>query len=277
MMNGNRHPRLRYLWFWRSVLQNASLPSEHVFNSDGPWDIVYQRGNKTLKYEIPASHPAFAAAPHLWENPLTFSAGRGHGHLYPLGDDEANRGPQFRPAGTGFLDTPFDGVVVFLCRFWFAYEGSLTIADEQWEVLLEFGKEYFSRKDTPHFFIEYATEDTFKRVAILVQPRFEFGTNPSSLTNPTRFETDANADIKVFVRNDDDPPTGSPLDIPAHPMEVHLRKSDVGRWLMRFALDADHNGLERVNVPFTNSDFTDLNIALSLALGRTTGIIRAYA
>ncbi|MCH9688468.1 MAG: hypothetical protein K0V04_43965 [Deltaproteobacteria bacterium] len=275
MMRANQHPRLRYLWMLAEHAKRQSLPPDHWFAAEGPFSVMYGGdGLRTLRYEIPQTHRGFAGRPNPWTAPLETPVGRGRGLLYPMSEDEATRGPWLLPPSGGVLADGFDGVFVFVCRLWFEPRASLD-GDDAWKAMRKVGSEHFRRGTMPRFCVRFPGAATFSRVALLVQPTFELSVAPSPLDDGSGAQTAAAADITVLVRGDDDPPQSGPLETPPHPMQVSLRESEVGRWLMRFALRQDLNGLVRDNGSFAARDFSEMNAALAAALGRAPGVVEA--
>ncbi len=276
MMKGNRHVRLRYLWEKARQTSGLGLPPDHWFNTEGPFTPMYGKaGLRTLRYDIPSTLPGFSTPPNPWRQPLEVPVGRGRGFLYPVSEDESTRGPWLLPPSGGVLDEGFDGAFVFVCRFWFEPRGDHDV-DDLWGNMLEFGSEYFDRATMPRFCVRFAGASQLRRVALIVQPTFGLNTAPTvPAGQPGHQAVPAENDIVVLVRDDDDPPQSGPLDIPPHPVQVSLRESDMGRWLMRFALQPDHNGLVRDNQPLSAADFTPMNQALAAALGRAPGTVEA--
>ena len=280
MMNANRHPRLRYSWF---VLQNLAnnvkaSSKDHWWHKEEPFMIRYVAGARTMEFSVPAKDPAFAKSPDPWRDPIRDRVGECTVFLLHLGDDESARGCIIKDAPLIF-DEPLDGCVVVSCNFWFEFTSSVGDAEDQWEVMYDqFGRIYYQRNKMPHFIIEGpAGAKSFKKVAILVHPMFETGTNPSRIgtdgSGNAVFATKDKADVEVIVRGHDGKKRLASFG--AGPAEVKIRDRKVGHWLMRFAIDPNKHLMSEDNDKIKAADLEPINAWLAKTLGRGLGKIKS--
>jgi hypothetical protein len=269
MMQGNRVPRLRY--DWRRVrnlvaFQAANARPEFQWIVDeAPFIAQYIGGGKTLRYTLPPNATPFAADPDPWTS-HPGRTGLADLALFMASDDESTRGPIIRPPSAAILDTPFDGVLVVNPKFWFTFDGSISDVGDRWEVMYDdFAAQFYDVEKAPKFVITSSGGTGLHRVCVLLQPRFEFGPNPSM--NGTTPETVANADIEVRVRSGgarSRTATGTP-----HVLSI--RKGDVGRFLMRYALSPTQAIFDaRDNSKLEPADLRPVNVWFAAQVNRTT-------
>jgi len=273
MMQGNRVPRLRY--DWRRVRNLAGIlaagssrPELQWIAAEGPFMVQYVGGGKTLRYSLPVNATPFAADPDPW----TAHPGRASLcdlALFLASDDESTRGPIITPPDAGILDSPFDGVLVVRPKFWFTFDASVSDAGDRWELLYDdFASEFYDRARCPKFVITSSGGTGLHRILLLLQPRFEFG--PSPTMNGTTPEALANADIEVRVRGSG---TARTRTATATPHVLAIRKGDVGRFLMRYALSPTQAVFDaRENGAWRPSDFRPVSQWLANTLGRSTTV-----
>jgi hypothetical protein len=280
MMQGNHHPRLRYPWFVLDNLRfNLDRTSKtHWWHEEGPFMVQYVAGSRTMKYVLPEKAPAFSQRPHVYRHPVEDRVGECKVFLHHLGDDESARGCIIKNAPTIF-DKPLDGCIVVACNFWFEFTASVGDAEDQWDAMYEqFGRIYYKRADMPHFIIEGpAGAKTFTKVGVLVRPRFEMAPNPSKLSTDASgnavFQTKDKADIEVEVRGHGG--TERLASFGAGAAVVKIRDSEVGHWLMRFAIDPDKHLTTKDNDPIKAADLDPVNAWVAKALGRGLGKVKS--
>ena len=265
-MIGNRLPRLRYAWPFARWLaaQAGTRPAEDWLHGLLPCDVHYQAGGRTLRYRV-------ADGVDLWEPVHSGAQQQVQLALYALGDDESSRGPMFTNPPHVF-DTPFDGVVVVSCNLWFDFEDSVSGLSRRWELMVGFGETYETRASIPRFFIEAPAGATeYRRVAILVVPRFQFGPQPSSTAAA---EALAQAHVRVVVFGGSN--AAPTKDLTTSPPRLRIHRSAVSHAIVRFALDPATQPTGNLTAPLSAADLAPVNVWLATQLGRAAGTLRAY-
>jgi len=278
MMNTNHNPRLRYTWAHlavaHEVLDQDILRDSHWFSQEAPFFPQYTAGGRTMRFSVPyadALKPGNNWA--LWSDPTASSAGLGQANLYPMGTDESSVGPMFTDPSSGLLSIPFDGVLVFVVKYWFTFDSSIDDLDDRWEVMTDFALQFQNRADLPHFYVDTPAAPNMKKVAILLQPLFEYGPSPEASFSGT-MTVKADADIEVIVRGNDGHERLAVHG--AGQANVRIRDNDVDRWLMRFALDPSRWDTLRNDDELGAGDLQPLAVWLATELGHPHGTIRSY-
>jgi len=277
MMRSNQHPRLRYSWLLSAALERirSNVPKDHFLQQAWIGRYVVKGKHATeLRYNTTPSASFLTRSP--WEAVNSGKVNHVKLWLFRASDDEGIRGPLFYEPSK--LVTPrFDGLLVVHTDFWFDFR-SIFDPDDQWRAMYtRFGKTYFDREKTPHFFIESGADATdFKQVALIVQPRFEFGPKPSELTpasgtTPATFADVAQADVHVVVGT-----SKTRVITPGTPPKIEIHEDAVGNWLMRYALDPIAHRETSTNLPLTDADFISVKQWLATELKRTPGTIRPF-
>ncbi len=272
MMRNNRIPRLRYAWQRvRNVAAIANaLPTTHWSRTEAPFMAQYVAGSTTLRYALPTDVGPFATDPETW-TPQRGSVGRCETALFMVGDDESTRGPVITPPTSGLRSDHFDGIVVVSPKLWFSFGPSVASLSDRWELMYDdFGRVYSTREQTPQFFIAAPSGATrMLRILILVQPRFEYGPNPSPLSATTVAQR-SSADIEVNVQNG----SAARLLTPGSPDVLRIRQGDVGQFLMRYALAPSAAVFNaRVNTPLTATDLAPVAAWVGTTLSRGAGTV----
>jgi hypothetical protein len=240
MMWYSQIPRLRYIWHHIAFLNGgaaaalpegpyvASYPSldggiTHVMpggNKDGPWSIVAQ------------SRMASKRASMV---------------LYRVGDDESTVEKMFtRPAGITAPGAWINGLLLITTKIWFNFlpstAGDFPTELDRWTPLATFYRKILGTgyKLKQRFLLEGPSSSPLARVAVVFQPRVEFGSLPSSSTS------EADADVAVDVVFQTTPP-GSPPGTPIAPIgpppasgppRLVIDVSNLDLSILRFTLDA---------------------------------------
>ena len=240
MMWYSQIPRLRYIWHHVAFLNGgaaaalpegpyaASYPSldggiTHVMpggNKDGPWSIVAQ------------SRMASQRASMV---------------LYRVGDDESTVERMFkRPAGTTAPGAWINGLLLVTMKIWFNFlpstAGDFSSEPERWTPVRDFYKQILGPryKMMQRFVLEGPSSSPLARVAVVFQPRVEYGPLPTAGTS------EASADVVVDVvfqstapgsaHGTSLAPFGPP---PANaPTRFVVDSGDLDLSLLRFTLDA---------------------------------------
>jgi hypothetical protein len=271
MMNSNYIPRLRYGWFEvQDLVTQGGTGPQSFTASEGPYVYRYIAGSKTLDYKLPTDVAPLGATPHPWSH-ADGRTGACALQLFALGDDESSRGLMIRPSGQPVLDTPLDGVVTVFPKFWYDFDATISAVGTRWQAMYDdFGREFYTLDNIPKFFISYPSATSLKRVLVMLQPRFEYGPTPSVTSTSTgATEPIGNADIVLRVRDG-----GATQVVTTSPQVLRVRRGDVGRWLMRYALTPTAAVFAaRNNAAWSVADFAPVNTWLSTLLGRGTGTV----
>jgi hypothetical protein len=183
LMTWAHNPRLRYLWGKVQLLSSTlglpttvPLVATHLSNP-----------RKTLRHALPdlsAMHtpPSRSVSPwtpvHGGNVPSAANAKRpSRWSLFALGEDEWTE-----RAGLA----RFDGLVTIETKFWFNFlsNNNIDFPDDikRWSVIKEFNALFFSGDELPLIKFCVATSDpsatVLPRLAVIFQPRFEFGPDP---------------------------------------------------------------------------------------------------
>jgi hypothetical protein len=247
MMRSNKLPRLRYVWHHIAAFVNngaakSALP-EGPYSSQAP---AFARGtshripdgNATQPWGLLAQRPG--------------PAGRSNVVLYRTGDDEATVEAVFpRPASVAATPGAWlQGILVVTPKIWFNFlpsaAGDFASHAKRFLAMQDFHLTLFNKEWKPkqRFLIESVPALRLPRIAILFQPRMEFGPVPQPLSGfvPPN-ATEANADFVVDVVFQSGPlplkppilPAGWP---PSTKPRLVLGSEDVNLAVLRFALGA---------------------------------------
>jgi hypothetical protein len=271
MMKANMVPRIRHEWNAATKLVDAAeaagFRKDHWTVTEKPFVVQYLGGGKKLRYALPDGVLKFGDRPQYWgqhDDRVALC----DVHLFLAGDDESTRGQMITPPDAGILATPFDGVIVVNPKFWFTFDSSISDTDDRWEFLYEeFARDFVHREHCPKFFIESAGGVGLHRVVVVFQPRFEFGPSPSKI-DKTKLEVVTNADIEVRVRGSGTPRVRTAT---GKPHVLAVRKGDVGKFLMRYALDPTQAVFDdRNNEDLQPKELHPVNAWFAKLVGRTT-------
>lgn len=282
LMNGNRIPRLRYAWALLATLHaqlaNEGLADDHWFNQEGPFYPVCDTGehgiiNYALEYSGLGGTSRSPEWP-LWElPPHTGRIGLSTAHLFPTRRDETIMGPGFTNPSAGILTERFDGILVVTTKLWFNFGAGIDDIDDRWEVMTDLGLTFHSRGDTPHFYIDTPGATEFRKVLVLFQPRFEYGPQPHvDFGGNTAQQSEA--DIEMIVRGNDGHQRIAAFG--SGQARVSIRDSDVGTWVLRFAIDPDEWSTRENNDDLEAGDLSPIANWLGTTLGRAAGTVRSY-
>ena len=170
--------------------------------------------------------------------------------LYRTGNDEANVESVFpRPASVAATPGAWlQGILVVTPKIWFNFlrsaAGDFAGPAQRFDVMGKFHKMLFdpNMKPLQRFVIEGATGLRLPRIAILFQPRMEFGPVPQPLSGfqpPNASEANADVVLDVVFQSGKPPlkpgitPAGWP---PSTKPRLVLGSDNVGLALLRFAL-----------------------------------------
>ncbi|MEX1365934.1 MAG: hypothetical protein AB1Z98_22595 [Nannocystaceae bacterium] len=282
MMNGDYLPRLRYPWAQLATLHaqlaNEGLAADHWFPQEGPFFPSYDTGEHgTIRYDLDyAGLGGGIQTPEwpLWERPAhSGRVGLSAVHLFPARRDESMMGSGFTPPSAGILTEPFDGILVVTTKLWFSFGDDIDDIDDRWEVMTDLGLPFHSRSETPHLYIDTPGATEFRKVIVLMQPRFEYG--PSAhvdFQGNTAQRSDA--DLEVIVRGNDG--RDRAVDRSAVPATVRIRDRDVSPWILRFAIDPAHWASRDKDDELGASDLQPVADWLGTTLGRAAGTLRSY-
>lgn len=277
MMKGNRFMRLRYANPFVTGLNGLAADPGHWAATKRPFLIESAPSKATMRYTFAGADP--------WTETKTGELPLAHIALYELGDDESSRGLMFLPDAKTPLGAPFDGVAVIYPQFWFKFS-VLYSSLERWDVMRGFGEPYLDVSKTPHFMVEWPTDSTFRRVALLLQPRFEYGPAPTILdasATPPQLESISRATVRVEVET-------KPGIVLATSVEQATGKvksctltatpKNVNRGLMKLALSGDpasfSGAMATDDAPFVAADFGAAAGVLANMLGRAKPTVVPY-
>jgi hypothetical protein len=198
--------------------------------------------------------------------------------LYACGDDEATVERVFpRPAGTAATPGAWlQGILVVSPKIWFNFlpsaAGNFANHVERFRVMSAFHLTLFDAKMKvkQRFLIEGAPGLRLPRIALLFQPRMEFGPVPQPLSGfkpPNATENNADVVIDVVFHADGAPP--SPAVVPHGPLpstkpRVRLNAADASKLsVLRFALNLPAPN----NAAITVADLEQLAGAVTTMLG----------
>jgi hypothetical protein len=261
-------PRLRYMWHHIAFLNGgaaAALPEgpyvasdpsldggiTHAMpggNKDGPWSIVAQ------------SRMASKRASMV---------------LYRVGDDESTVEKMFkRPAGITAPGAWINGLLLVTMNIWFNFlpsaAGDFPDDGIRWQVVQTFYRLILAKRYVmqQRFFLEGPASAALSRVAVVFQPRVEFGPLPTSAT----VESNADVVVDVVFQNilvgppPPAPPSGAPS--PSAPARLRVNMNQVDLSILRFALDG---GLTPLTVgddsPIRADELSELARMLETSLG----------
>ncbi len=268
MMQGNRVPRLRYLWpFVQELEAVADRRAFAWVKAQSPLRAEYVMGQHTLRYSLPKGAGKFGDAPTPW-SARSEKLGSCELFLFLAGDDEDSRGMVITPPGAPIIDQPFDGIMVITSKFWFSFDGTIADAKDRWEVMYDdFAASYYDRETCPKFMIT-SSGPWLTRVLLLVQPRCEIESSPTKLDDG-KLETIGNADIVVRVRKGDRSRNAA-----ATPQVLTVRKGDVGHFLLRYSLNPTPAVFDaRAGGKLTAADFAPINLWFANTFGRTSKVV----
>ncbi|HET6583851.1 MAG TPA: hypothetical protein VFG69_10390, partial [Nannocystaceae bacterium] len=107
-----------------------------------------------------------------------------------------------------------------------------------------------------------------RRVAVVFQPRLEFGPAPTKLDDG-KLEVVGNADVEVRIRKGDRQRNSS-----GTPHVLRIRKRDVGHFLMRYALSPSLEVFEdRNNKDIRAADLASINQWFATTFGRPSKVV----
>jgi hypothetical protein len=274
MMRSNKLPRLRYVWHHIAAFVNngaakSALP-EGPYSSQAP---AFARGtshripdgNATQPWGLLAQRPG--------------PAGRSNVVLYRTGDDEATVEAVFpRPASVAATPGAWlQGILVVTPKIWFNFlpsaAGDFASHERRFRVMRAFHVTLFkdgTMNPRQRFVIEGAPGLRLPRIAVLFQPRMEFGPVPQPLSGfvPPN-ATEANADFVVDVVFQSGPPFKSPVLPAGWPLSTKPRltlgSDSVNLALLRFALGAPASFI--TGAPMVAADLAPLATIVRTMLG----------
>lgn len=285
MMQTNRHPRLRYTHNFVEELHEFgdTMADDGWFKKERPFVSQYVGSKKTYTFALPRKAKPFTRGQGQgpW-SAQTATQGLCSLRLFPTSVDEGTLGPVFLPAGQE-IASAFDGILVVRPMIWFSFvaapaANALPTPLYGWNAVSAWGGLYSAAATTPHFAIDTPGVDTFKRVAILFQPRFEYqpGTNLGTVAAPN-LQSKNDATLEVLLRSGGGAPTFNGAASPPL-ISVDMDALTVGNWIMRFALQNQPAVIPASpnNGPMAVADLGVLATALGTMLGRAAGTVSKY-
>ncbi len=269
MMRGNRLPRLRHQWMFAAQIERVasqSGASRHWPTQEGPFVVQYDSPSRQLRYALPSSvldieERSGYAKCH------TSQLGDCDIFLFLVGEDESAYGPIIQE--NGFLPKPIDGAIVFSPKLWISFDGIVRRAHDRLDFLYEnIARDFCDPARCPKFVLASPQANSLRRVLVLLQPRFELGSDPSKLWPGDDLEKRTAADFEVRVCRSTNPRIRK-ADAKPHVLMVHKR--DVGRFLMRYTLDPTDAVFEaRDNRKIQAQDLQPIQRWFENLVGRTT-------
>ncbi len=278
MMQTDRAPRLRYTYNFVEELHEfgQSLPDDHWFKVERPFMSQYVAATQTYNFALPRKAPGFDRLSGPWTGQRA-TQGLCKLSLFPTSDDEGTLGPVFLPAGQK-IASPFDGILVVYPMIWFSFDATVPTPAYAWNAVSAWAPLYYGTATTPHFAIDTPGVDTFKRVAVLFQPRFEFdqGTNFGTVAAPNR-QSKGDATLEVQLRVGGAGPSVNAAGAPPA-LSFDMDSLKVGNWIMRYAMQNQPAGIPGApdSSPLKATDITVLASARGTLLGRAPGTVSKY-
>jgi hypothetical protein len=288
MMRSNKLPRLRYIWHHIAGLLNGAAQSQLPAGKYASTAPAFHSG---ITHKIPEGN---TLAPWQVFRNSPGPGGRSRLVLFLCGDDEATVERMFaRPATTA--STPgawMNGILVVTTNIWFNFlassagnyppaagGGSSPDTATQFAVMQAFHQTLFDTRmrAQQRFFIDGPGLKA-PRVAILFQPRMEFGPQPNALSGfvPPN-ATESNADVVVDAVYQPGPPVTAipPPGIwppPSGKPRLQIGSTNAsGLAVLRFALNIPVNLAAPDQTAIRDAELTPLATALATMLGDPAG------
>jgi len=281
MMQTNRCPRLRYTYNFVEELHEFgdTMPDDGWFKKERPFVSQYVASDKTYTFALPRPTKPFIrnAGNGPWSRQKG-SQGLCNLSLFPTSDDEGTLGAVFLPTGQK-VASAFDGILVVHPMIWFSLAASVPTPLYGWLKVIPWAQNFTFQTLTPHFAIDTAGAQTFKRVAILFQPRFEYdpGTNLGTVAAPVR-QSKTDGTMEVQLRVGGGAPTFNPAGfLPTVDVDVDGAVG-VGNWILRYAMQTQPAAIPAApdNSALKVADLNILATALGTMLGRAAGTVSKY-